>query len=129
MTFLKLQIIPARDFVKITPKGKLDLESSKKRLAKIASVISPLARTDSETLIDTREAKSSMTATDIWQLASEFAEHRMTFRNKIAVLIPQNGFDRANFFDLCAQNRGFEVGAFTDFEDAINWLTSFNELK
>ena len=129
MTFLKLKIIPARDFVKITSKGELDLESSKKRLTKIASVISPLALTDSETLIDTREARSQMTATDIWQLASEFAEHRMTFRNKIAILIPQNGFDRAKFFDLCAQNRGFEFGTFTDFEDAINWLTSFTDLK
>lgn len=129
MTFLKLQIIPARDFVKTTPKGELDLESSKKRLAKIASVISPLARTDSETLIDTREANPKMSATDIWQLAAEFAEHRMAFRNKIAVLIPQNDFDRAKFFELCAQNRGFEVGAFTNFEDAINWLTSFTDLK
>lgn len=129
MTFLKLQIIPARDFVKITSKGELDLESSKKRLTKIASVISPLALTDSEILIDTREAKSKMTAADIWQITAEFAEHRMTFCNKIAILIPQNGFDQTKFFDLCAQNRGFEVGAFTDFEDAINWLTSFTELK
>jgi hypothetical protein len=31
-------------------------------------------------------------------------------------------FDYAGFFALCAQNRGFQVSAFTSFEDAIEWL-------
>ena len=124
--FLKLQIIPARDFVKTTSEGELDLEKSKKRLAEIASVISPLGLTDYETLIDTREANPKMSATDIWQLAAEFAEYRIAFRNKIAVLVPQNGFNQAKFFGLCAQNRGFEVDTFTNFEDAIKWLHEYS---
>ena len=31
-------------------------------------------------------------------------------------------FDRARFFEMLATDRGFNVGAFEDFEKAFDWL-------
>jgi hypothetical protein len=31
-------------------------------------------------------------------------------------------FDRARFFALCAENKGFNVEAFTSYEEAMDWL-------
>jgi hypothetical protein len=36
-------------------------------------------------------------------------------------------FDNAKFMELYAGNRGFRVGAFNEFEEAINWLTGSAE--
>lgn len=32
-------------------------------------------------------------------------------------------FDQARFFALCAENQGFNVQAFTSYEEAMEWLT------
>jgi hypothetical protein len=31
-------------------------------------------------------------------------------------------FDRSRFFALCAENRGFNIQAFTSYEEAMEWL-------
>ena len=116
-----IRIIYAHDFIKATPEGHLDLEESKKLLMEIASASAGLA--DYEIILDTRKAQIEMSATDLWYMASELSKHRSTFsRHKMAVLCPLERFDQAEFFALCAKNRGFQVRAFTSFEDAIEWL-------
>ncbi len=116
-----LKIIHAHDFIRATPEGPLDFEKSLKLLLEIASVSTPLS--DYEIILDTRKAQAEMSVSDLWDLAAELSKLRATFsRKKIAVLCPLEGFDEAEFFALCAQNRGFMVKAFTSFEDAIEWL-------
>ena len=58
---------------------------------------------------------------DLWYLAAQLSKVDETFSRKTAVLCPRERFDKAAFFALCAQNRGFPVRAFTSFEDAIAW--------
>ena len=118
-----IRVIHAHDFIKATPEGKLDLEESKKLLMEIASVSAPLV--DYDIVLDTRKAQSEMSVTDLWYLAAELSDNfRKTFSRplKTAVLCPLERFDQAGFFALCAQNRGFQVGAFTSFADAYEWL-------
>jgi len=116
-----IRIIRAHDFIIATPEGQLDLEKSEKLLMEIASASAQLV--DYEILLDTRKAQTEMSVTDLWHLAAELSKVRGTFfRKKIAVLCPLAQFDDTEFFALCAQNRGFQVGAFTSFEDAIEWL-------
>ncbi|MFI5167805.1 MAG: hypothetical protein ACHQQS_14395 [Thermoanaerobaculales bacterium] len=115
-----IRIIHAHDFIRVTPDGRLDLETSKKLLAEIASAAVPL--THYEILLDTRKAQVAMSVTDLWYLAPELNQFRKAFSRKTAVLGPLEGFDHAGFFALCAQNRGLRVMAFTSFEDAIEWL-------
>jgi len=38
------------------------------------------------------------------------------------VLCPLEKFDRARFFAMCAENRGFNMRAFADYEQAMEWL-------
>lgn len=113
-------IIHAQDFIRATPDGQIDLESARKGLIDIAASAAPLG--DHRILVDTRHAQVAMSITDLWYLASELSNASKTFSRKTAVLCPLEGFDKAGFFALCAQNRGFPVNAFTSFEDAIEWL-------
>jgi hypothetical protein len=124
---LNIRIIQARDFLKVTPTGEVEIEKSKQALLRLASMnAEPSAR---DILIDTRQKTGYLTLADITELVNLMIEHRESFRSKLAILArPGLGFDHAKFMELYATNRGFLVAAFTDFEDAINWLTSSNEV-
>ena len=63
-----------------------------------------------------------MSVTDLWYLAEALSTLRGAFNSKTAVLCPTERFDSAEFFALCAQNRGLRVQAFRSFEDAIEWF-------
>ncbi len=116
-----IRIIHTHDFIRAAPEGRLDLGESEKMLMEIASASAHLV--DYEIILDTRKAQVEMSATDLWYLAAELSKLRGTFfKKKIAVLCPLARFDQAGFFELCAQNRGFQVRTFTSFEDAIEWL-------
>jgi hypothetical protein len=118
---INIRIIHAKDFIKATPEGKLDLENSKKILLEIASATRSYS--DFEIILDTRKAQVEMSVVDLWCLAEELGNFRKAFSKKTAVLCPAEKFNFAEFFALCAQNRGIQVMAFTSFEEAIEWLT------
>jgi hypothetical protein len=66
---------------------------------------------------------------DITELVDVMIERRESFRSKVAILTsPGHQFDNAKFMELYAGNRGFQVGAFSDFEEAMNWQMTSNEL-
>jgi hypothetical protein len=115
-----IRIIHAHDFVRATPEGELDFETSKKLLIEIASATAHLV--DYEILLDTRKAEVRLSITELWYLATELSNLRKAFSRKTAVLCPVEEFDKAAFFSLCAENQGFRIKAFTSFEDAIDWL-------
>ena len=117
-----IRIIHAHDFVKATMEGKFDFEKSKELLTEIASAASPLG--NYEIILDTRKAQLEISVTHLWYLAAELSNLRKAFSRKTAVLCPFERFDDAEFFALCAQNRGLRVSAFTSFEDSIEWLTA-----
>ena len=118
----KIKIIHAQDFLKATPEGELDFEESKRILLEIASVVVP--QDDYDLIIDTRKAHSVMSPTNLWQLAKEISTFGERFRRKTAVICPRERFDQAKFFELCSHNRGYQIHAFTSYEDAIDWLCS-----
>lgn len=115
-----IQIIHAHEIIKAIPEGKLDFEETKKLLKNVALASYPLVAY--EIILDTRKASSILSITDIWFLVEELSKFRKTFTEKIAVLCPFEEFDKASFFALCSKNRGFQVNAFTSYEEAIDWL-------
>ena len=118
-----IRIIHAHEFIKATPEGQLNLEESRKLLIELASASAPMA--DYDIIVDTRKAQSKMSPNDLWALVADLSDNfRKAFsRNrKTAVLCPLERFDHAAFFGLCAQNKGFQVSAFTSLEDAYEWL-------
>jgi hypothetical protein len=117
-----IRIIHAHDFMKATPEGWLDRDKTMKLLLEIASVAPSLS--DFHVILDTRKAQSGLNEIDLWYLASELSN---SFREvakspRMAVLCPVERFNQADFFALCAKNRGFNINAFTSFEDAYEWI-------
>src|SRR2546428_11473466 len=124
---LNIRIIHARDFLKVTSTGEADLNESKRALLELASL--NVAPRQYDILIDTRHKTTYLTLPDIAELVDMMVERRNSFRWKLAILAePGAGFDHAKFTELYANNRGFHVAAFTDFEEAINWLMVSTEL-
>ncbi len=117
-----IKIIHAQDFIRATADGDLDFAAAKKLLVDIASAATPL--TDFEIILDTRKTESRLSAVDLWYLAAELRNPRGPFPRKTAVLCPLEDFDSAAFFALCAENQGFQIKAFTSFEEAVGWLVA-----
>ena len=122
----KIRIIHAQDFLKATPEGKLDFEESKRILLEVASVLVP--QDDCDLIIDTRKAHSIMSPTDMLLLVQEISALGEKFRRKTAVICPRERFDHAKFLELCSSYKGYEIHAFTAYEDAIDWLCSSTEV-
>ena len=115
-----IRIIHSHEFIQVTPEGRLDLEQSKKMLIAIASASAP--SDDYDILVDARDAHAEMDVGDLWELAAELHKFREALSRKTAVLVTPKQSDYAGFFALCAQERGFQVSAFTHLGDAVEWL-------
>jgi hypothetical protein len=118
-----VRVIPIREFMKTDIKGELDVAASRDMLAKIMAACKREKMT--RILIDTREASSHSTLTEVWTLARDLGALGVTHENRVAILNrPKDGFDRGAFLELCATNRGYQLRAFREFELAFAWLTS-----
>ena len=115
-----IRIIRAHEFIEATADGHFDLEQTKKVLLQIATASAPSNGYD--VILDTRKMDSDMDVADLWELAAELHRYREAFARKTAVLGPPERSEYAGFFALCAQERGFDVRAFTHLGDAMEWL-------
>lgn len=124
---LNIQLVRQADYVKTTPTGELDMSSTKKLLLTLAAASS--TGEEKPMLVDIRKTSSILKKTDVFELASSLIEYGKTFRRKTAILArDDDSFDRANFFELVAKNRGYNVNAFTSFEEAIIWLADIKDI-
>jgi hypothetical protein len=122
------KIIQAKDFIKAKPTGEIDLEQSKKVLGQIAEMVEVIG--DYEILIDVRDAYGNMGQDDLCELVLELGRHRDAFKSKIAVIARDDEqFNKAVFGEMLANIDGFAIAAFTDFEEAIDWLQSEGGLE
>ena len=117
-----IRFIHANDFIQVTSEGRLDLARSQEILLQIAAVTEFPSK--HEIILDMRKVQSVLTVADLYGLASSLDSHRKDFAGKTALLCPPENFSDAEFFALCAQNKGLRVRAFTEYEAAMNWLTS-----
>ncbi len=116
-----LKIVPSREFIRTNANGEFDLEGTKELFLSVFSKMKDAGM--SEVVLDVREAYSKMTAFDLYQLLPILDKLGHKGSWKVAIVYrPKDDFDRAKFFELCAQNRGYQVGAFQVFEEAIAWL-------
>jgi hypothetical protein len=115
-----VKIIHASDFIRARPEGPAQLEEAEQMLKDIAAAGAGLDAY--EVLVDTRRLTGSLSATDLWTLAEKLVRFRATFAHRTAILCPLEKFDHSRFFALCAENRGFNIQAFTSYEEAMEWL-------
>lgn len=123
----KIKIITAIDFLEVTPDGVINLKTSRKLIVDIAKAEHPPV--DYELLIDLRDTQDKISTSDVYQLAAELCHHGDTFRRKVALLVlPGINFYHARFFETCSHKRGFSVNAFTDYEKAMRWVLSAEDM-
>jgi hypothetical protein len=116
-----ITIVQTGDFIRARTDGKLDLDTSRKLLV---DVVSAMRTTDEHNvLIDTRAASPTLLSkTDLWNLGVAAGTQPALARGRVALLVPLDKQDDAEFFEDIARLEGANVRAFTDFESAISWL-------
>ena len=115
-----IKIIHTKEFIRATPDGILNLEETKKLFLDIVSVSEKNHKYN--IVIDARNAEFIMSAIDLWYLMAEMFKNYNAFSQKMVILYLAGHFDNVEFFELCSQNKGFSVNAFTSYEEAIEWL-------
>ena len=116
----QIRIVHARGFVCAKPDGVINLDESEHVLRDVVGISQSLEEFD--ILVDTRDAASTLSASDLWFLADRLVRYPKAFIGKTAIFCPRERFDHARFFALCADNRGIDMKAFTSYEEAMEWL-------
>ena len=123
-----IQIVHPTDFVRLDAQGKLNVEQS-------CQVLAGLARTCVErglrtALLDVRKIQpGQLTLAQLYLLARSFHEIGFQHEHRLAILHPYSSTEKAEFFAMAAQDRGYDVGAFDNFEEAIEWLNRPSEAR
>ena len=115
-----VRIIHTRDFLKTTATGTLDLAASRQMLLKIVSLIDRAG--EYQVLIDLRQAEPRLSAAEIFDLGVAVAVEPAVRQSKIALLSPMKDEEKAHLMETVSRNRGAQLKAFTDYEQAITWL-------
>jgi len=124
---LNVRIIHHEDFLTMTPSGEIDLDRSKQLLLSLVSVNKPPNNYD--VLLDFRDTTPRLTVVGITKLVEVMIDNRASFRYKLAILtLAGSGLELAKFMEVYAQNRGFQVAAFDNFEAAILWLSTITDV-
>lgn len=117
-----MRVIPISEFLRTDVSGEIDLQATRALLKELLDICS--RNQVYHILIDGREARSRSSTVDIWTLANDLSTLGMSLQHRIAILNrPKDDFDRGAFLELCATNRGYQLRAFRDFENAFTWLT------
>ena len=118
-----MRVIPISEFLRTDVSGEIDLPATRAVLKELLDIC---ARSNIyHILIDGREARSRSSTVDVWTLANDLGSLGMSPQHRIAILNrPKDDFDRGAFLEMCATNRGYQLRAFRDFENAFTWLTS-----
>lgn len=118
---VKVKLIKAKDFIKVTSDGRLDHKASEELLLRLAQAKRPPA--DFDLLVDLRKAQVDLTTIEIYELAAALAKIQDSYRDRIALLVNKGkDFDDAEFFENCSRNKGLVVETFDNFEAALDWI-------
>lgn len=116
-----------KHFIVLTARGTLDLAASKAALRSLVSA--PDFGACSEVLLDLRDVECEMSASNIHELAKHMTWHIPTLYDdhRIAILVKPHrpgklAFNHPLFRELCSHSRGFNLCAFEDYDQAIDWL-------
>ena len=121
----ELQIIRASEFIRLGAHGHFDLPASKAALSELATACRK--RGIEQAMIDLRELrpgpKPVFSPADLAELVATFRKVGFTHRERLAVLYRQDPHRRARLFAFLSTMHGWNVRAFTEFEEALAWLS------
>src|SRR6185312_15924780 len=120
-----IDIIRAREFIRIDPSDDLDFEASKNMLQKLA--LACRKRAVDHAILDLRDlripAQPRFSPTQLAALVGAFREAGFSRPQRLAILFGKDTHGRIRTFAFLSKMRGLEVEAFNDFETAFHWLS------
>jgi hypothetical protein len=123
---IDMQVIRASEFVCVDPDQHLDFEASKNALQALAQACRK--RGLDRALVDLRKLpmlpKPRFTPTELAALVMTFREAGFSRQQRLAVLYQEDLHGGIRAFALIGRMRGLQVQAFTQFEEALNWLSA-----
>ena len=121
-----MNIIRGADFMRLNGHGSLDLEASRDALKKLAAEC--VRRRVDGAMLDVRDVYGTLTVGDVYRLSTGFADPGFSRTCKLVILHRFSAREKADFFALCAANRGWKVRAYDNFEEAFAWLSTAEPL-
>ena len=124
-----IKIYKIDDFIRKNESGEIDFDRSMKIIRELATAAA--FHTNHNILIDLRDTTvTTNSMNDILKITIEMARFKSIFKNKIASVIPDNEerLSIAKQFKACLDIKDFQYNFFTDFEDAIEWLSGTTHL-
>jgi hypothetical protein len=126
---IDLEIIRAKEFVRLGATGHFDLTASKEVLALLARACRK--RGLEGAVLDLRELeplpKPRLSPEDLLQLVNTFTEVGFSKRLRLAILYRSDPHKRARLFSFLGSLHGWNVRAFGSFEHAVTWLSQNQE--
>ena len=122
---LELQIIRASEFIRMGVKDHIDLPASKAALRELAQACRK--RGICRAMVDLRDAqygpKPVYSPQDVAELVETFHEVGFSKKERLAILYKIDPHHRARMFAFLSTMHGWMVRAFSDFEEALSWLS------
>ena len=116
------RLIRGRDFLRLDAQGHFDMLETRRMLL---DVMWTCARSGvGRVLLDVRDASTNLTAAQVLGLASICQEvSPTTDDHKIAILNrPSDDLDRAAILADAAEEHGWNIGVFREFEPMFKWI-------
>jgi len=121
---LAIELIRTPEFIRANPHGILDFTASKETLGSIARAC--LKRGLQRALLDLRGLpgrKVPFTCSELVELVDTFRESGFGKSHRLAVLYGETRHRGAPLFSFIGRMQGWNVSAFTAFEEALQWLS------
>jgi len=122
---VELQVILASEFVRLDANEHLDFEASKKALQAMAQAC--LKRGVARAMMDIRAIpappKPAFTPSQLAALVGTFWEAGFGRGQRLAVLYQEDPHGGARTFAFIGRMYGWQVRAFSEFEQAFHWLS------
>lgn len=122
---IDIKVFRPREFIRTRVDGEIDFNGSINLIINISEINTQPNNYNIQ--IDSRKAKYKLTTADLFFLLVELLKYKNIFNNHIALLVKKEFFDDAEFLELCSKNRGINLEAFDKYEEAIDWLMSFEK--
>ena len=118
-----------KDFLRLTETGKIDFFRSKEIVRQLAATAS--FHVDHNILLDLRETTiQEENLSDVLEVALEIARYKSAFKGRLANLLPddEKRIGLARQLKALIAMEGFQYEIFTNFEEAMEWLSDITVL-
>jgi hypothetical protein len=124
------KLYKTKEFIRKNEKGGLDFDRSLTMIRELVKAASH--HKDHNILVDIRNTETKLNFVELLTVTLEFAKYEDVFQNKIVFLIPneEERIKRAEYVKKSLVGvMGFQLEYFTDYEKAIEWLSTIKEYE